>query len=136
MPNPVPIIEIKPEWRGRIETLGSKSKFWFRKDNNPDDLWLFKISRPDTGEHWAEKVASEIAGLLELPTHIVEFARFEGIIGCAVRSFLESNESLIHGNEVLAGVIPDYDKDKQRSQADHNFANIVSALESALRLHH
>jgi len=130
MPEPVPIIEIKPGWRGRTEALGSKSKFWFRKDDNPDDLWLYKVSRPDTGEHWAEKVASEIAGLLELPTHVVEFARYDGKIGCAVRSFLESNESLIHGNEVLAGVIPEYDKDKQRGQADHNFANIVQALEA------
>lgn len=36
----------------------------------------------------------------------------------------------MHGNELLAGVIPGYDKDKQRGQADHNFPNIVTTIET------
>ncbi len=67
--------------------------------------------------------------MLGLPTHHAELAQFEGQEGCAVRSFLAEYEVLVHGNEVLAGTIEGYDKDKMRGQADHNFENIVAALE-------
>lgn len=107
--------------------MGSKPKFWFRYQ---DEMWLFKQARENTGEHWAEKVASEIAELMGLPTHETLIARYEGRMGCAVRSFLKPAQTLIHGNELLAGAIDGYDKAKHRGQADHNFENIVKALES------
>lgn len=106
--------------------MGSKPKFWFRYR---DELWLYKQARPNTGEHWAEKIASEVADELSLPTHRVELATYEGRPGCAVRSFLEKGQTLIHGNELMAGAIDGYDKEKEQGQSDHNFANIVSALE-------
>ncbi len=105
--------------------MGSKPKFWFRYN---DEDWLFKIARENTGEHWAEKVASEIAANLNLPTHRVELATYEGKRGSAVRSFLKKSEVLVHGNEVLGGSIDGYERDKQRGQADHNFDNIVAVL--------
>ncbi|MEY4568854.1 MAG: hypothetical protein RLZZ398_293 [Verrucomicrobiota bacterium] len=120
------IIEIEPSWRREIEDMGSKPKFWFWYQG---ELWLFKQARPNTGEHWAEKIASEIAALLGLPTHEVRIARFDGRAGCACRSFLKKNEILVHGNELLAGAIKGYDKDKQRGQSDHHFGNIVSTVE-------
>lgn len=107
--------------------MGSKPKFWFW---HRDAMWLFKQARPNTGEHWAEKIASEIAGLLKLPTHEVVLARYEGRMGCAVQSFLRDDEVLVHGNELMAGIIRGYDKDKQRGQADHHFQNIVTAIET------
>jgi len=127
---PAAILEIDPAWRREIEDMGSKPKFWFRYQ---DEMWLFKQARPNTGEHWAEKVASEIAVLLKLPTHEVRLARHEGRMGCAVRSFLKKDHTLVHGNEVLAGAIEGYDKGKHRGQADHNFQNIVNALEKRFR---
>jgi hypothetical protein len=122
-----PILDVDRSWRRGDEFMGSKRKFWFWYQ---DAMWLFKQARPNTGEHWAEKVASEIAGLVRLPTHEVVLATFEGRPGCAVKSFLNPYEVLVHGNELLAGVIKGYDKDKQRGQADHNFQNIVTTLES------
>jgi hypothetical protein len=96
MSNEPSILEIDPKWRREIEDMGSKPKFWFR---HQDEMWLFKQARPNTGEHWAEKVASEIAELLGLPTHEVILASYEGEMGCAVRSFLRENQILVHGNE-------------------------------------
>lgn len=120
------ILEIDPSWRRGIEDMGSKPKFWFRYK---EEMWLFKRARPNTGEHWAEKVASEIATLLILPTHEVQIAQAEGCMGCAVKSFLKKGEILVHGNELLAGAIKGYDKAKQRGQADHHFDNIVQTME-------
>lgn len=120
------ILEVDPSWRRGIEDMGSKPKFWFRYQ---DEMWLIKQARPNTGEHWAEKVASETAELLGLPTHEALIATYEGQIGCAVRSFLKPGQTLVHGNELMAGTIKGYDKSKHRGQADHNFDNIVTTLE-------
>lgn len=121
------ILDVDPSWGREVEDMGSKRKFWFRYQ---DEMWLFKQARPRTGEHWAEKVASEIAEILGLPTHHVELAQSEGTPGCAVLSFLGKNEILVHGNELMAGVVDGYDKHKEWGQADHNFENIVTTLES------
>ena len=60
------ILEVEPEPAfdpEGIESLGGKVKFWFQisEDRGVTD-WLFKYPRPDTGEHWAEKIAAEVAG--------------------------------------------------------------------------
>ncbi|MGD9419465.1 MAG: hypothetical protein Q7R22_011020 [Verrucomicrobiota bacterium JB025] len=122
-----PILEIEPAMRRDVEQLGSKPKFWFEHEG---EKWLFKEARENTGEDWAEKVASELASELGLPTHRVELASYEGRRGCAVRSFLKKGQVLVHGNEVLAGFLTGYDKDKQRGQSGHTFANIVRVLEA------
>ena len=60
MSDEYPIVTVEPEWIINPEEMGGKTKFWYGK---PDDNtnWLFKYPRPNTGEHWAEKIASEIA---------------------------------------------------------------------------
>jgi hypothetical protein len=86
-----PIIEVTSAMRSDVEQLGSKPKFWFRYNN---EKWLFKEARVNTGEDWSEKLASEIASLLDLPTHHTELAICEGKRGCAVQSFLPNSASL------------------------------------------
>ena len=113
--------------RSDVEQLGSKPKFWFKHEGGN---WLFKEARDNTGEDWAEKVASEIAAALGLPTHHTELAVWEGKRGCAVQSFISSDWSvLVHGNELLGGLITGYDKEKERGQSGHTFGNIVTVLE-------
>lgn len=127
MPDLFPILEVTSEMRSDVEQLGSKPKFWFKYNG---ENWLFKEARANTGEDWAEKIASEIAHLLGLPTHHAELAVWEGKRGCAVKSFLPSNQSiLVHGNELLGGLITGYDKHKERGQSDHTFDNIVEVIE-------
>jgi len=128
MPDKFSILEIPTEARNDVEQLGSKPKFWFKHESQN---WLFKEARENTGEDWAEKVASEIAALLGLPTHHSELAIWDGKKGCAVRSFLRQDRSvLVHGNELLGGSITGYDKEKAYGQADHTFDNIVTAIET------
>jgi hypothetical protein len=131
MPELFPILEVTSEMRSDVEQLGSKPKFWFKHN---DENWLFKEARVNTGEDWAEKIASEIARMLGLPTHHVELAVWEGKRGCAVKSFLTSNQCiLVHGNELLGGLITGYDKNKERGQSDHTFDNIVEVIEKLFR---
>lgn len=127
MPTTFPIIEVTSAMRSDVEQLGSKPKFWFKLKN---ENWLFKEARANTGEDWSEKVASEIASLLGIPAHHTELAIWEGKRGCAVKSFLAHGQAaLVHGNELLGGLITGYDAEKQRGQADHTFDNIVLVIE-------
>lgn len=124
--NSYPIIPVYAREIDQDEQLGSKTKFWIRRGN---DRWLFKEARPNTGEDWAEKVASEIAKQLGIITAQAELAAFEGKPGCLCQSFLTPDKpyTLIHGNEVLAR-LGSYDRHKKRQQSDHTFANIVRSL--------
>lgn len=133
---PYPIIPIQPEDVLYDEDLGSKTKFWFQRE---EKRWLFKetqfIKAPNwiekTGEDWSEKLAAEIAARLDIPAAVVELASFQGKDGCASLSFLDPEKRtayLIHGNEILAGQVFGYDKDKRHGQSDHTLHNIERAI--------
>ena len=119
-----PILEVDPNSLIGDEQLGSKSKFWFEHEGKQ---WLFKLARENTGEDWAEKVAAELAQFVPVDAAHVELAAYRGRRGSASLSFIE-NESLVHGNEILAGQIFGYDRQKKLKQSDHTFDNIVAAV--------
>lgn len=122
-----PVLQVQPAEVISDEALGSKTKFWFRQG---DKRWLFKEARDGTGEDWAEKIASEVAQLLGVSTAIVELADYKGRRGCASLSFAhrEKGDVLIHGNEILAGLVLGYERDKRFRQSDHTLENITSAI--------
>ena len=59
------------------EPRGSRTKFWIRFVGEPD-RWLLKFPRPQTDEHWAEKIAFEIGRLIGVDCAQVELARYHG----------------------------------------------------------
>jgi hypothetical protein len=119
------ILQVEPDSLVGDEQLGSKNKFWFARD---DQLWLFKHARERTGEDWAEKVSAEIARCIQVVAAHVELASYLGHRGSASLSFVGVDESLVHGNEILAGQIFGYDRQKKLRQSDHTFDNIVAAV--------
>ena len=120
-----PILQVDPNSLIGDEQLGSKSKFWFEHEG---DRWLFKFARDNTGEDWAEKVAAEVAKLVAVDAARVELADYLGKRGSASLSFITENESLVHGNEILAAQIFGYDRQKKLKQSDHTFDNIIAAI--------
>jgi hypothetical protein len=86
-----------------IEYLGTKRKFWFRRDGG---RYLFKAEERGTGEDWAEKIVCELAGLLGL-THVsYELAQaYEGAQsiqpGVICASFAPPPNALVMGNQLL-----------------------------------
>ena len=125
-----PIVEVREAWALEKvpENLGSKLKFWYHPEETGID-WLFKYSRENTGEHWSEKIAAEVAGLLGVKHAKVELAIFSESLGSVTESFARRGRELIHGNEILARVMPDYDKTAGRGQSHHTLDNILMALE-------
>ena len=112
-----PIVSV-PISSGEIESRGARRKLWVTLEDD-DTQWLLKFPRPNTGEHWAEKVASEIGQLFGVNTARVELARAGGELATICRSFLndrggppqdaDSFAGRLHGSESFNIVVPGYD---------------------------
>ncbi len=120
------LTSVEPEW---IEQMGSKPKFWFRQSGD-DQPWLFKFAREGTGEDWAEKIAAELARVLQVPCAGIELAEFSGRRGSISRSFVLQSEGwgLLHGNELLANYVSDYQPELVFRQSEHTLENILTVL--------
>jgi len=129
---PYPIIEIQPEWVLEPEAMGSKTKFWYREPDKAID-WLFKYPQANTGQHWAEKIAAEVAALLKINHARVELAVFQGEHGSATESFARDGRELFHGNQIMAGKLLGYDPNAKFRHSDHTFENILKALDAIFR---
>lgn len=122
-----PVVVVTPNQSIWDEALGTKQKFWIEQDGY---RWLFKYARENTGEDWSEKLACEIAKAIGIPAAHIELATCDGRRGTLSRSFTDrdKNESLIHGNEILAGQVFGYDPNKKFGQSDHTLENIQLAI--------
>ena len=58
-----PIVTVDDRWAAGPEQMGSKPKFWCLPDGQ-EALRLFKFPQAGTGQHWAEKIAAEVAACL------------------------------------------------------------------------
>ena len=128
MTDPYPIIEVKREWAREREDMGSKDKFWYLHPKDGID-WLFKYPYRNTGGHWAEKIAAEVANLLEIPHARVELGIFEKNRGSVTKSFTQEDRNLILGNQMLAGTLHNYDYSKKRHHSSHTLANIWKVMD-------
>jgi hypothetical protein len=125
--DPYLVSAIRPDWVLEPEAMGSKEKFWFR---NPSDgaNWLFKFPQPNTGQHWAEKIAAEVAQAMGVLHAQVELAQFEETRGSATKSFARRGRELFHGNQLLSGFVVGYDEARRFHQSEHTLENIFVAV--------
>ena len=120
-----------------MENRGSRRKYWVLGQDGETD-WLLKFPRPGTGEHWAEKVAAEIGGLMGVKTARVELARVGDQLATICQSFMTNDDILhdddgtvttwFHGSEFLDLVMSGYDIEKIRPNRGHNVKNIVACV--------
>ncbi len=123
---PFPIYQVSRDASFGTETMGTKGKFWWRDDDGGH--WLFKFGRPDTGEHWAEKVVAHFAELLQVPAARVELAECDGKLGTIGRSFADE-ATMVHGNELLQAVDSTYPVHEIYGVRDHTVQNVLGVLE-------
>lgn len=124
-----PILEVSPDWVLDQEPMGGKAKFWFRIPEIGETKFLFKYPRHNTGEHWAEKVADEVARLLDIPHATVGLATFQGTRGSVSESFVGDDQQLWHGNQILSDVYGDYDISLKFHQYKHTLKKILHAFD-------
>ncbi len=127
MANPYPVVTVQPAWVLDEEGMGTKRKFWYR-DPNTRAEWLFKYPREGTGEHWAEKIAAEVAGVLGVDHAEAQLAVYREHKGVAVKSFVPSGEELVHGNQLMEVAVESYDRRAGFRYKRHTLANIWGCL--------
>lgn len=120
-----PIIEVPEDAVQETESLGTKFKFWFRKDKLD---YLYKQARPNTGEAWSEKIASELCQLLNLPHADYELAIWNDNFGTISPSFVPGNKTLMLGNDFLVKTNPSYPKFKTFRVSEHTLDVVVEAI--------
>jgi len=109
--------------------MGTKRKFWFSRAG---EMWLYKATRPGSGEHWAEVMAAACADLLGLPHAEYELARWRdkgGVdnAGVVTRRFTPDGFDLVHGNELLA------QRDSSYPAAGHRYVRTQEHTIDAVR---
>ena len=122
------IIEVSQQYE--IEQLGTKYKFWIYKD---DRKYLFKIGRENTREDLAEKVIYEIGKLIDINLVEYQFARYKDKLGVLSPLFLEEDERLVHGNELLAKVVTNYPKEQFYKVRDYKLVTVLSLIDKLSR---
>jgi hypothetical protein len=122
-----PIIEVPAGASDFPEPLGTKPKFWYR--NSHGELLLYKEGRPQSGEHWSEKVCGEIAQLIGLPHARYDLARWRGRQGVVSPTFVPQDSRLILGNELLARLLySGYEKSAKRFAAKQHSVRAVMGV--------
>lgn len=121
-----PIIPVPDHAADATEPLGTKPKFWFRDDDGR--RWLYKEGRPGTGEDWSEKAASELCALIGLPHVDYELALWKNRRGVVCRSLVPPSGRLIHGNEFMAKIVPEYPQTKSFGVRQHTVKSVLAVL--------
>ena len=106
MTDPYPVRVVPADASDQIESLGSKSKFWYTHAET-GERWMFKaVRRVEDGDDWAERVAADVAHALGLPHAHYDLARLgngpDAHPGVATPRVHTDAHRLVHGNEVLA----------------------------------
>ena len=86
-----------------LEKSGARQKFWF--DNHQ---YLFKAIFPGSYEDYAEVIAEEIAKQFGIPCAEYDLAVFEGKKGVVTKNFLQEDEVLITGSEIIEYIMDSY----------------------------
>jgi hypothetical protein len=127
-----PIHRVDSDRSEAVEQLGSKPKFWFREGQT---RYLFKAEARNSGEDWAEVIASQLCQLLGLPHVEYELAAeyrdgqyFRPGVVCA--SMAPPPISLVLGNQFLTILDSTYPMQQRFKVPQHT----VDAVARVLRL--
>lgn len=125
-----PVFSVDATTKEALEPMGTKRKYWF-SDRNRGPC-LFKAIRSGTGEDWAEKLAAEIATLLDIPHATYELAQDPADRGTISHTFVRTGDSLVHGNELLTSFDPTYvEFDSSKARAGYTVDAVLAALKKA-----
>ena len=103
------------EWEvyeGFHEGSGRSEKIWL-KHSSTSQIGLFKFKKDaDTKDHVSEKLASQLASLLEIPSAHVEIGIYKGREGSMSFLINKANEDLIEGIWLINELYPNYSSER------------------------
>lgn len=106
------------------QASGTRAKFWI-KHPKFQTRYLFKIPRENTGEYWAEFIASKIGQAIGMEIIDVELATYNGTIGTIAKNFVKTKEEFYEGGDLFFTLFSDFDR---YALKHYNFSNIIKVL--------
>jgi hypothetical protein len=116
------------EWEvdERVVTTGRRGKDWLI-DPATRRYGLFKRPHYHVSETAAEKVAAELGHVFGIATAETDLALRDGDRGILSHKFLQKDETLVNGGDLIIGVRPDYDRTRGK---EHSFQLIETVLQT------
>jgi hypothetical protein len=96
------------EYEGASEGSGRSEKIWLVNQDS-GEIGLFKFRKTEfTTEHLSEKIAMQLANLLNIECMQVDIGSYEGRIGSLSYRINKKDENLIEGIQLINKYYPDY----------------------------
>lgn len=120
------------EYQGASEGSGRSEKIWLVNPDN-GDIGLFKFPKSEhTTEHLSEKIATDIATLINVECMKVELGKYDSRIGSLSHRINREDENLIEGIQLINKYYPHYNEqrlyDSDRCEY-YSFEMILHSLE-------
>ena len=107
---------------------GASEKIWIiNPDNGEKGLFKYpkiRVNGTITGEYYAEKIASEIGSLLDIPCANVDIGTYKGRLGSISYNLIGENEFLYEGINFIQEKYPNYNKDKFIDEVTNDKYNV------------
>jgi hypothetical protein len=131
-----PVVDVTDWQVASHEPQGLEPKEWLAEPSAATDppTWLFKARTVQPwgaqGEDWAEKISTELGGLLGVPCAVVELARRGTELGTISKNLAPRYYEMSTGNVLLSGIVENYrsGRSKVPGRPGHSLANIQTAL--------
>lgn len=115
---------------------GASKKDWLINEST-GSIGLFKYPRQHTykegvltGEHWAEKIASEIAKIIKIPCASIDIGVYKGEIGAMSYIIIDNNkESLLEGVQYIMKKYPNFDTETLYDETTNTRYSLQMILE-------
>lgn len=97
------------DWDKVTHASGTRLKYWLI---NPEDKTrgLFKVPRDNTGEAWAEQIASDLGQLIDYSVVRSYLANFNGTLGTLSVNFNRLGEELFEGGDLISQRFMDFNR--------------------------
>lgn len=106
------------------QVSGTREKYWLIHPETKQ-RFLFKIPKEDTGEAWAEKIASEVGKAMGLSMMHVKLAKRDNTIAVLAENFVNKQEELFEGGDLFFTVADDFERYNLKY---YDFFNIMKVL--------
>lgn len=118
------------EYEGASEGSGRSEKIWL-VDPVSGDIGLFKFTKSDyTTEHLSEKIASEIAKLIDINCMNVDIGNYDSRLGSLSYRINNNNENLIEGIQLINKYYPNYNPETLYDSEKEEYYSLDMILHS------
>ena len=118
------------EYKGASEGSGRSEKIWLENPEN-GDIGLFKFTKSKyTTEHLSEKIAMEIAKLVDIECMKVDIGKYDNRVGSLSYRINKDGENLVEGIQLINKYYPNYNPETLFDDINKEYYSLEMILNS------